>query len=80
MVPIAKKHYHITAGNGLVRCISTAKFIAVRYDFIGVSQEGLSDVTTRTFLVRSNLGMGYVPFSYVYTTLGLKLLSAIVAR
>jgi len=52
VVPIAKKHYHITAGNGVVRCISTSKFIAVKYDFIGISQEGLSDVTTRTFLVK----------------------------
>ena len=42
MVPIAMKHYHITASNGVVRCISTAKFIAVKYDFIGIAQEGLS--------------------------------------
>ena len=80
MVPIAMKHYHITASNGVVRCISTAKFIAVKYDFIGIAQEGLSNVTTRTFLVGSNLGMGCVPFPYLYTTLGLKLLSVIVAR
>ena len=28
---ISMKNYHITTGNGLVRCTSTAKFTAVKY-------------------------------------------------
>ena len=49
-MPIAVKNYHITASNGLARCASTASFIAVKYDFIGIVQEGQNDVTTRKFL------------------------------
>ena len=79
MVPIAMKNYQITASNGVVRCTSTANFIPVKYDFIGIVQEGQSDVTTRTFL-----GLIWVwdaqPFHMgTRTTLGFQLLSVIVA-
>ena len=37
---ISMKNYHITTGNGVVRCTSTAKFTAIKHEIIGIVQEG----------------------------------------
>ena len=37
---ISMKNYHITTGNGLVRCTSTAKFTAVKVRLLGLFRRG----------------------------------------